>query len=116
MQLLTFGRAGAVLVTEGDAGGVFVDLTAAGAEKDDPGDQAFYCYTLAHEATPASYDESMAVACLQGIAMHSGVPFPPAEMRLLLMSTGTPQADDPVRPKSQHIGPLPNLEKAIDNF
>ena len=57
-----------------------------------------------------------AVACLQGIAMHSGVPFTPAEIRQLLISTGTPQADDPVRPKTEHIGPLPNLEKAIDNF
>ena len=34
----------------------------------------------------------------------------------LLIKTGTPQEDDPVRPKSQHIGPLPNLEKAIANF
>ncbi len=54
-----------------------------------------------------------AVACLQGIAMYSGPPFTPAEVRHLLISTGTPQADDPVRPKTQHIGPLPNLEKAI---
>lgn len=55
-----------------------------------------------------------AVACLQGMVMKAGyAPFTPAEIRKLLISTGTPQADDPVRPKSQHIGPLPNLEKAI---
>lgn len=55
-----------------------------------------------------------AVACLQGIAMHEGSPpFTPAEVRKLLIATGTPQADDPVCPKTQHIGPLPNLEKAI---
>ncbi len=57
-----------------------------------------------------------AVACLQGIAMHSGQPFTPAEVRQLLIATGTPQADDPVRPRSEHIGPLPNLEKAIASF
>lgn len=54
-----------------------------------------------------------AVACLQGIAKWAGAPFTPAEVRSLLIRTGTPQADDPVHPKSQHIGPLPNLEKAI---
>lgn len=55
-----------------------------------------------------------AVACLQGIAQHGGgAPFTPAEVRKLLVSTGSPQADDPSRPKSQHIGPLPDLEKAI---
>jgi hypothetical protein len=57
-----------------------------------------------------------AVACLQGIAMHSGQPFTPNEVRKLLIATGTPQAGDPVRPRSQHIGPLPDLEKAIENF
>lgn len=57
-----------------------------------------------------------AVACLQGIAMHSGSPFTPAAVRQLLISTGTAQAADPARPKSQHIGPLPNLEKAINNI
>ena len=58
-----------------------------------------------------------AVACLQGIAKHGGgTPFTPAEIRDLLIATGTPQSDDPVRPKSQHIGPLPDLEKAIAKF
>jgi hypothetical protein len=47
------------------------------------------------------------------VSYGSGDPFTPAEVRDLLVSTGTPQADDPARPKSQHIGPLPNLEKAI---
>ena len=57
-----------------------------------------------------------AVACLQGIALHAGSPFTPAEVRRLLISTGTRQASDPARPRTQHIGPLPNLEKAIANF
>ncbi len=55
-----------------------------------------------------------AVACLQGIAMHGGyTPLTPARVRQILVSTGTPQAADPERPRSQHIGPLPNLERAI---
>ena len=55
-----------------------------------------------------------AVACLQGIAQSSGgAPFTPGEIRKLLMDTGTPQADDPIRPKTERIGPLPNLEMAI---
>ncbi len=57
-----------------------------------------------------------AVACLQGIARHSGPPFTPGEVRQLLMSTGTPQANDPQRPRTQRIGPLPNLENAIANM
>ena len=56
------------------------------------------------------------VACLQGIALTTGGPFSPSELRALLISTGTPQADDPDHPKSQHIGPLPDIEKAIANF
>lgn len=55
-----------------------------------------------------------AVACLQGIVRYGGYPpFTPSEVRQLLIATGTPQADDPARPMSQHIGPLPNLEDAI---
>lgn len=58
-----------------------------------------------------------AVACLQGIAMYGGyAPFTPAEVRRLLIATGTPQANDPLRPRTEHIGPLPNLEKAIAAF
>jgi len=40
-------------------------IAAAVAHESD--DSVIYTYTLAHEATAASYDESMAVACLQGI-------------------------------------------------
>ena len=55
-----------------------------------------------------------AVACLQGIATYGGqAPLTPAEVRNILVSSGTPQANDPVRPSSEHIGPLPNLESAI---
>ncbi len=45
----------------------FAELAVAGAERIGGDDATVYSYTLAHEATAASYDESMAVACLQGI-------------------------------------------------
>jgi putative glycoside hydrolase with GxGYxYP motif/GxGYxY motif-containing protein len=45
----------------------FAVLPTAGAESTGTDDTAVYSYTLAHETTAASYDESMAVACLQGI-------------------------------------------------
>ncbi len=45
----------------------FAVLAAAQAERSERPETVVYSYTLAHEATAASYDESMAVACLQGI-------------------------------------------------
>ena len=46
-------------------------FTAASAEQlpaaRTEGQKAMYTYTLLHDGTPESYDESMAVACLQGI-------------------------------------------------
>jgi hypothetical protein len=44
----------------------------AAAEKTGRDDTAVYSYTLAHEPTEASYDESLAVACLQGIVNRHG--------------------------------------------
>lgn len=55
-----------------------------------------------------------AVACLQGIAKASnGSPLTPARVRTILMKSGTPQAPGPGVPLSQHIGPQPNLQKAV---
>jgi hypothetical protein len=55
-----------------------------------------------------------AVACLQGIAKaSSGSPLTPAKVRTILMKSGTPQAPGPGVPLSQHIGPQPNLQKAV---
>ncbi|MDB4285419.1 choice-of-anchor D domain-containing protein [bacterium] len=53
-----------------------------------------------------------AVANLQGIAMAngSGQPLLPSEVRDILASTGTPQ---PPGSPSEHIGPRPNLRRAI---
>jgi len=55
-----------------------------------------------------------AAACLQGCALAKhGRPLGPEQLRELLVRTGSPQEDDPHAPVSQHIGPLPNLERAI---
>jgi subtilisin family serine protease len=55
-----------------------------------------------------------AVACLQGIAKSKlGAPLTPAKVRSILMRTGTRQAAGPGVPRSQRIGPLPNLERAV---
>jgi subtilisin family serine protease len=55
-----------------------------------------------------------AVACLQGLAkVKHGKPLTPAEVRKILVATGTAQVAGPGVPVSQHIGPLPNLAAAI---
>ena len=59
-RVFLFSVMGAVLFT-------FGALPAAGEEKAKGNESVVYSYTLAHEANAASYDESMAVACLQGI-------------------------------------------------
>jgi hypothetical protein len=54
-----------------------------------------------------------AVAVLQGIAKaKNGAPLTPAEVRKILMQSGTPQQAGPGVPLTQRIGPLPNLEAA----
>ncbi|MCE9574386.1 MAG: S8 family serine peptidase [Deltaproteobacteria bacterium] len=37
----------------------------------------------------------------------------PAQLRALLVATGTPQVDAPGAPLSEHIGPLPNVQAAL---
>jgi subtilisin family serine protease len=54
-----------------------------------------------------------AVACLQGIAKAKrGAPLSPANVRALLMKTGTPQQPGPGVPLGQRIGPMPDLDRA----
>lgn len=57
-----------------------------------------------------------AVACIQSYAKaKSGSPLTPAQVRDVLVKTGTPQEDDaPRAPIGQHIGPQPNLVKALE--
>jgi subtilisin family serine protease len=72
-------------------------------------------YTLRFSGTSsASPIVTGAVACLQGRAKaKNGAPMTPAKVRKLLMRTGTPQVAGPGVPLTQHIGPLPNLAKAM---
>ena len=56
-----------------------------------------------------------AVALVQAYARERhGAPLSPAEVRELLVRTGTPQAPDPEAPVSQHIGPQPNVPAALE--
>ena len=72
-------------------------------------------YTLRFSGTSsASPIVTGAVACLQGRAKaKNGTPLTPAKVRDILMATGTPQRPGPGVPLTQHIGPLPNLSKAM---
>jgi subtilisin family serine protease len=72
-------------------------------------------YTLRFSGTSsASPIVTGAVACLQGRAKATnGSPMTPAKVRSLLMATGTPQEPGPGVPLTQHIGPQPNLPKAM---
>lgn len=72
-------------------------------------------YTLRFSGTSsASPIVTGAVACIQGRARaKTGSFLPPADVRKLLVKTGTPQEAGPGVPLSQHIGPQPNLEVAF---
>jgi subtilisin family serine protease len=72
-------------------------------------------YTLRFSGTSsASPIVTGAVACLQGRAKaKNGVPMTPSKVRKILVRTGTPQRPGPGVPLSQHIGPLPNLPRAM---
>jgi subtilisin family serine protease len=72
-------------------------------------------YTLRFSGTSsASPIVTGTVACLQGRAKAKlGGPLTPARVRNILVATGTRQEPGPGVPVSQHIGPLPNLAKAM---
>ncbi len=72
-------------------------------------------YTLRFSGTSsASPIVTGAVACIQGRAkVKNGAPLSPAKVRSILMRTGMAQAAGPGVPRSQRIGPLPNLVKAM---
>jgi subtilisin family serine protease len=72
-------------------------------------------YTLRFSGTSsASPIVTGAVACIQGHAKAvNGAPLSPAKVRSILINTGTPQESGPGVPSTQHIGPQPNLVKAL---
>ena len=75
-------------------------------------------YTLRFSGTSsASPIVTGAVACIQGHAKAViGKPLKPQDLRKLLIKTGTPQESGPYVPLSQHIGPQPNLIKALKSI
>jgi subtilisin family serine protease len=72
-------------------------------------------YTLRFSGTSsASPIVTGAVACLQGRSKaKNGAPKTPAQIRQILMASGTPQVAGPGVPLTQRIGPLPNLHRAM---
>jgi len=72
-------------------------------------------YTLRFSGTSsASPIVTGAVACLQGRSKaQNGAPLTPAKVRQILKTSGTPQQAGPGVPLTQHIGPLPNLPRAM---
>lgn len=72
----------------------------------DGGANADYTHTFSGTSS-ASPIVASAVAALSGIAKARGIALTPAQMRELLVSTGTPQAGS-----GTPIGPLPNLRAA----
>jgi len=55
-----------------------------------------------------------AAACIQSRALAKyGAPLSPSKVRDILIKTGTPQEAGPGVPLGQHIGPQPNLVKAL---
>ncbi|MFP5212670.1 MAG: S8 family serine peptidase [Acidobacteriota bacterium] len=57
-----------------------------------------------------------AAALLSSMARERGSLKTPAWVRSALVSTGSPQQDAPDYPASEHIGPRPDLRKAIDRL
>lgn len=92
--------------------GWHVTTTGYGDAQGGANENLWYTHRFAGTSS-ASPIVTGAVAVLQGIAKaRHGVPLTPARVRKILMRTGTPQKAGPGVPVSQHIGPLPNLEKA----
>ena len=77
---------------------------------DDPDNPDFWYLADFGGTSSASPIVAGAAANLQGIALNRlGSPIPPVEMRTLLVDTGSPQLGN----TSEHIGPRPNLRRAI---
>lgn len=93
--------------------GFHVTTLAYGDLQGNPSENRWY--TLRFSGTSsASPIVTGAVACLQGRAKaKNGAPLTPARVRKILIATGTPQVPGPGVPLAQHIGPLPNLAKAM---
>jgi hypothetical protein len=76
------------------------------------------CYTQSFGGTSGASPMVVgAVACISGIVRAAGhLVLSPAAMRQLLSDTGTPQEDGAGAPKTQSIGPLPDLRRCIERL
>ncbi|MEM7346179.1 MAG: S8 family peptidase [Chloroflexota bacterium] len=76
------------------------------------------CYTQSFGGTSsASAIIAGVVAVISGcVKAADRPPLSPLAMRQLLVETGSPQADIPQYPASKHIGPLPDLRKALERL
>jgi subtilisin family serine protease len=93
--------------------GFHVTTLAYGDAQGGRKEQSWYTHRFSGTSS-ASPIVAGAAACLQGLAKaKQGNPLLPGQVRDILMKTGTPQEADPSAPLAQHIGPLPNLAKAI---
>jgi hypothetical protein len=67
MTGILFPKKGIAFLILSALGSVLSFFSVAAAEKQTKPGKPLYTYTLSQDGTPASYDEAMAVACLQGI-------------------------------------------------
>ena len=79
---------------------------------DDPTNPDFWYRFTFSGTSSASAIVAGAAANLQGIALQLGRLLSPAEIRQLLVETGSPQLGN----VNEHIGPRPNLRRAICNI
>jgi len=93
--------------------GWHVTTTGYGDAQGGGSENAWYTHRFSGTSS-ASPIVTGAVAVLQGIAKaKKGNPLTPKRVRTILMQSGTPQVAGPGVPKSQRIGPLPDLTKAV---
>jgi hypothetical protein len=92
--------------------GRFVTTSGFGPLREEQGPNSLYTIDFGATSAAAAMVAG-AAAVLQSIAKERGpAPLTPEEMRLLLVSTGTPQAGN----LNEHIGPRPNLRAAIEGL
>jgi subtilisin family serine protease len=95
------------------AWGWHVTSTGYGDAQGGKDENAWYTHRFSGTSS-ASPIVTGAVACIQAHAMaQNGQPLSPQKVRTILIKTGTPQESGPGVPLTQHIGPQPNLMKAL---
>jgi subtilisin family serine protease len=73
-----------------------------------------YTARFAGTSSAAPIAAGAAILVQSVVATSTGCPLGPVQLRALLAETGSPQTDGPHGPVSQHIGPRPDLRRAIE--